>query len=130
MKADKALLEQEVIAALRQHDGGLWREVQGELQESYDEFALWVLLFEDSDPQESHRGFCNIVAPFMTQLEPAQFTVSYTVLTDIFDISVDTLMSNDEIKAAVSSPTFAKTVMTRARGPLSPFTSKLSGNRP
>ena len=48
MKADKALLEQEVIAALRQHDGGLWREVQGELQESYDEFALWVLLFEDT----------------------------------------------------------------------------------
>lgn len=122
--------EAKVLKELRALNGTMWREVKGELQERDGEFAIWILLYEDSDPRESHASFCEVVFPVMEALEPIQFTVSYSVLTDILDTSVDILMDNDEIRAALNKEGFGKNTMSRARQKFSVFDAQVSGRKP
>lgn len=130
MTASRAEIEAQLLAALRAQNGLAWCEVQGELQERDGECAIWVLLYEDSDPQESHRILCDLVSPVMQDMEPVQFTVSYSILTELLDISVDTLMDNDEILGALEDISFGKNPMSRTRQPFTVFQSAVSGTKP
>lgn len=130
MKNHRAAIEREVLETLRSQVGEHWCEVEGELQEGFGECALWILLYEDSDPLISHQALCDVLRPVMESMEPVEFTVTYTVLTEVFDIAVDQRMNNAEILAALDDPTFAKRSMSRPRGQISPFAAKTSGLRP
>lgn len=123
-------IQTEVLDALQRLEGLYWREAAGELQENYKEFALWILLYEDSNVRESHRALCDILQPLMALLEPNQFTVSYIILTDKLDIQVDMLNTNREILAAGDDPKFAQSPVTSSRNKHSIFKTMVSGKRP
>jgi hypothetical protein len=123
-------IRQTTLAALRQFIGRYWQEVQGELQLSHNEMPTWILLYQDSDVAESHQVLRDILAPYMEQIDPVQFTVSYTMLTDAFDITVETLMDNDEILDALNRPGFGKLPDTTPRQANGVFGAALSGLRP
>lgn len=111
---------------LRALEGTLWREVQGELHLQYNEMPTWVLLCEDSDIQAAHRAFAEIVSPWFERAAPVQFTVTYTILTDRRDITVDTLMDNRDILKAVGAGTLGAMPESRARGGDDVFEARLS----
>jgi hypothetical protein len=123
-------IRQTTLAALRQYIGVHWHEVQGELQLSHQEMPTWILLYEDSDLRQAHQALRDILAPFMDQIAPVQFTASYTMLTDAFDITVETLMDNDDIMGALDRPGFGALPDTALRMPGGVFTATLSGLRP
>ena len=123
-------IRQTSLAALRAHIGRHWQDVQGELHLSHAEAPTWVLLYQDSDPVQSHQMLCDLLAPFMEQMAPVQFTVSYTMLTDDFDITIETLMDNDEILSALDGPGFGKAPSTARRGAFGAFGVAVSGMRP
>lgn len=127
---DRLELEPEILARLAAREGDVWQEVQGEQQDGFEEFAVWILLYEDSDPKESHAAFVGIVTPFMEAIAPTQFTVSYSILTDTMDIYVDGVMDNDEILSALDDPRFGKRLISSARKPRTPFVSAVSTKRP
>lgn len=95
--AERHAIERDVLDRLRAQEGRAWREVKGEWQAAYDEFAIWILLYEDSDLAESHAAFVAQVAPVMDRIAPVQVTVGYTILKGPLDITVDTLMDSAEI---------------------------------
>jgi hypothetical protein len=123
-------IRQTTLAEMRLHIGRHWREVQGELQLSHNEMPTWILLYEDSDLAAAHRVLRDILAPYMDEIAPVQFTVSYTLLTEAFEITLDTLMDNDDILGALDRPGFGKMPDTAARDAGGIFGAALSGKRP
>jgi hypothetical protein len=123
-------IRQITLAEMRLSIGQHWREVQGELQLSHNEMPTWILLYEDSDLPAAHRALCDILAPYMDEVAPVQFTVSYTLLTEAFEITLDTLMDNDDILGALDRPGFGKMPETAARDTSGIFGATLSGRRP
>ncbi len=123
-------IRQTTLAALRVHVGRYWQDVQGELQLSHNEMPTWILLYQDSDPVEAHRVLCDVLRPYMEQADPVQFTVSYTMLTDAFDITLESLMDNDEILDALDRPGFGKVPSTSQRQAGGVFGAVVSGLRP
>ncbi|MEM1233619.1 MAG: hypothetical protein AAGH70_05790 [Pseudomonadota bacterium] len=130
MDQTRSEIEASILDELRGLEGRFWREVQGELQEGAGECAIWILLYEDSVPSESHDALCEILRPRMEAMAPVDFTVAYCVLTEMLETTVDTLMSNAEILAAWRDPALGKTRVSRARPEFSVFKHALSGNRP
>jgi hypothetical protein len=123
-------IRQTTLAALRVHVGQHWQVVLGELQLSHNEMPTWILLYEDSDLKAAHQALCDVLVPFMEQADPVQFTVSYTILTDALDITVETLMDNDDIKDALNDPGFGTVPDTSRRQANGIFGAALSGLRP
>jgi hypothetical protein len=123
-------IRQTTLAALRTHIGRHWQDVQGELQLSHNEMPTWILLYQDSDPAEAHRVLRDILAPCMDEIAPVQFTVSYAMLTDAFDITIEALMDNDEILGALDRPGFGKVPSTTQRHTSGVFGAAVSGLRP
>jgi hypothetical protein len=123
-------IRQTTLAALRQFIGQHWQDVQGELQLSHNEMPTWILLYQDSDLKAAHRALCDVLMPYMPQTGPVQFTVSYTLLTEAFEITVETLMDNDEILGALDRPGFGSLPDTAARQGDGIFGAALSGLRP
>jgi hypothetical protein len=127
---DLVNIRQTTLAALRAFIGVHWQAVQGELQLSQNELPTWILLYQDSDLRKAHHVLRDILAPCMGQVDPVQFTVSYTLLTDALDITVASLMDNDEILDALDRPDFGGVPDTTARQSDGVFGSALSGLRP
>lgn len=108
----------------------LWREVQGEFHAMYDEMPTWILLYEDSDLHECHQAFVNVIEPFMDEALPVQFTVSYSIRTGPFEVTVDYLNDNEEILGALNDPNFGRRPDTELIEEPSIFTARKSGLRP
>lgn len=92
------------LGKARSYEGSLWREVQAEIQAGHGEIPFWVLLYEDSDLPTCHKAFVDAVKPLMDDFEPMQVTVAYKIFKDGLEVTIDTLMDNDEVIEALDGP--------------------------
>lgn len=118
------------LAALRRWVGVHWQDVQGELHLQYNELPTWIMLYEDTDIDKAHRALCETLEPFMASIAPLQFTVTYLILTPEFQITVESLMDNDEILEGLTRPGFGKLPTTDIRRSDGLFGNAISVSRP
>jgi hypothetical protein len=118
-------IRRKTLQALKAHDGREWKEAQGELHSQHKEIPSWILLYDDSDLQQCHKVFAEIVMPFMPEMEGFQFTVSYKLMTEDEETFVDFLSDNDEISSAYNDLTsLGFSPSTKKRGEQNIFESK------
>ncbi len=84
-------------AELEALNGGIWKAAFSELQMPYNEFAIWILLYEDSDLTEVHKTFQAVISPLLPRIEPLHAAVSYLLIADGIETQVDFLDTNAEI---------------------------------
>ncbi|WP_137136493.1 hypothetical protein [Rhizobium sp. FKY42] len=85
------------LAKLKEHEGTLWKEVQGEFHSAWKELPTWILLYEDSEIEKCHAEFTKIVSPYFDEIGDANFTVAYSVYKDNKDVYLEFLNDNNEI---------------------------------
>lgn len=90
-----------MLSALMVHQGTAWKEVISELHLHYNEIPVWVLLYEDSVPEESHGVFRRAIVPFLDELGTAvQMTLMYYVVRGNERFHLDFLTSTSDILSA------------------------------
>jgi hypothetical protein len=118
-------IRQATLEELKAHDGLEWKESWGELHAQHKEIPSWILLYDDSDLQQCHKAFAEIVMPFMREAEGFQFTVSYKLITEDEETFVDFLSDNDEITSAYHDlPSLGFSPSTKKKSERSIFESK------
>ena len=90
-------IRDESLDRLKEYEGRLWKEVQGEFHSAYKELPTWILLYEDSDVEECHAHFLRIVSPYFAEMGDVNFTVAYSVFKNGKDIYLEFLSDNDQI---------------------------------
>ncbi len=88
------------MKVLDAHTGTLWKEIYSEPHTAYQEIPFWVLLYEDSDPEESHGAFRRALATLVHDIEPANITLMYYVVRDGKRFHLDFLGSTSDILSA------------------------------
>lgn len=105
---DDSIEERELIAlhgrflsALMVHQGTAWKEVVSEVNAHYHEISVWILLYEDSDPEASHAVFRRTIVPFLEDLGYSiQITLTYYVVRGRERFRLDFLHSTSDILSA------------------------------
>lgn len=100
LQAALLVLHKRIEAALGAQCGSAWKEVHTEPHLHYNELSVWVLLFEDSDPEEAHALFKRILVPFLEEVGEIQLTLMYYVVKDGQQFHLDFLTSTSEILSA------------------------------
>lgn len=90
-----------MLSALRVNQGTAWKEVVSELNLHYFEIAVWILLFEDSDPEATHAVLRRTVVPFIEELGcNVQIRLSYYVVRSGERFHLDVLNSTSDVLSA------------------------------
>jgi len=124
------IIQETALAQLRQLTGQFWKVVEGEFHSQYNEMPMWVLLYEDSDINESHAALCDVLQPFMADMGPVNFTVGYYTTDAALKHFWDFLNDNREILAALQSNRLTARVDTELRDHMDIFRGVVSGKRP
>lgn len=90
-------IRNETLGKLREGVGRYWKEVENQIQINYNEIPTWILLYEDSDIEESHAEFSRVVSPYFSEMGDVNFTVTYTIFKDGMDVQIDFLNDNNKI---------------------------------
>ncbi|SEH77751.1 hypothetical protein [Paracoccus alkenifer] len=69
-----------LLELVRAETGRSWKHVNGELHSHYKEMPFWIILEDEADVSKAHAVFREIVRPALSEIEPVQCTVSYTVV--------------------------------------------------
>lgn len=115
-----------VLEELRRHQGTLWKEVYGELQIQFEEIAIWILLYHDSELLACHDQFCQIVSNYFDVVAPINFTVHYIILSEGVEYSLAFLVDNAEILRRVGDETLGAMPDQRPIPPESVFKAENS----
>lgn len=75
-------IHDDLLAKVRSKSGRAWEEASGELHSHHKEMPFWIVLHEDCDVREAHGVFREIVRPALSEIEPVQCTVGYSVVKD------------------------------------------------
>lgn len=69
-----------IVAALNDQDGTHWKKASSELNASYLEVPIWILLYEDGSIDQAHAAIRAILAPHREALDPVSCTIAYMIL--------------------------------------------------
>ncbi|MCO5156638.1 hypothetical protein SAMN05444389_102383 [Paracoccus solventivorans] len=75
-------IHDDLLAKVRSETGRAWKDANGELHSHYKEMPFWIVLHEDGDVRQAHAVFREIVRPALSEIEPVQCTVGYSVVKD------------------------------------------------
>lgn len=80
----------EFLGRLSEYDGSLWKKSAGEMQYQYNEMAIWILVYDDSDTVEVHDRLRKIVDSERTLFEALDCVLLYELITEkgAFGLSV------------------------------------------
>ena len=90
-------LHRRLVDALSAHNGTAWKEVYSEPHLHYNEIPIWVLLYEDSVPEQSHAVFRRSIVPFLDGLSGVELTLMYYVVRERQRYHLDFLTTTSHI---------------------------------
>ena len=70
----------------------------------FAEIPTWILLFSESDLDECHQAFFEVVHPYLGAVGNCNFTVAYSIFDGVDEIFVEFLADNHEIAEAAATP--------------------------
>ncbi len=94
------VLHKRIVSALQAHCGTAWKEVHSEPHLQYNEIPIWVLLYEDGNPDEAHSIFKRTLVPFIEDLGDIQLTLMYYIVKHGQRYHLDFLTSTSDILSA------------------------------
>lgn len=86
-----------LASEVQRQDGAVWKASACELQSQYNEMPFWILLYEDSDLQNVHRVFQEIVGSHFNEINPIKITIAYLMVVNGDKIQTDYLEGEAEI---------------------------------
>jgi hypothetical protein len=123
-------IRQKTREDLQALNGVVWQDVQGELHSQNLELPTWIVLSQGDDCRTAHQAFLGIIQPLLEEVLPAQFTVTYSILTETTQIIVESLMDHADLTNALSRADFGQRPSEFARRMPDIFGDQVSQPRP
>ena len=109
--AERLSLMKIILRELSELNGGPWKEACGEMHAQYNNMVFSVLLFEDSDPKETHQAFCKILAPHIENMVPLEAQLFYEKFTEDGRVLIERMRGNEAVLAALKKDTLGGCVI-------------------
>lgn len=101
--AERLAFKKKILHELSEHIGGPWKEVWCEAQPRHNEMVFWILLYEDSDLEETHRAFCGVLMRHIDSMRPLEAQLCYEKFTSEGLLLVDLLRGNEAVFSALNT---------------------------